>query len=420
MHVFDLRPHPEIFFSGQLSLAVWLLILLALAFDFLNGLHDAANSVATVVSTRVLSPRTAVIWAAFFNFVAFLVFPTKVATTIQRDVIDPAIVTNEVIAATLLAACGWNILTWFLGLPTSSSHALIGGMVGAALAKTGSFASLREEGLSLIILFIFLAPLIGALFGTAIAVAVAWICHRMTPARVDRIFRRGQLLSAALFSLGHGGNDAQKTMGIIFVLLIAYNNANPRTHWHNRFELTDQSFHVLSSDLSAEELARLVPLKDRPYSSPAEFLDALQSHLSEGQLEQHRTKLLDAADRAHVPTEVVLACHLAMGLGTMTGGWRIVKTMGQRIIRLRPVDGFCAETAAAAVLGLTTFIKGLPISTTHTISGAIVGVGSLRRLSAVRWGVAGRLVWAWILTIPGSALMAALFWGLFAGLAGSR
>jgi inorganic phosphate transporter, PiT family len=349
MHFFDLQLHPQIFWSGQLSLAVWLLIGLALAFDFLNGLHDAANSVATVVSTRVLSPRLAVVWAAFFNFVAFLIFPTNVATTIQKDVINPAIVTNQVIAATLIAACAWNVLTWYLGLPTSSSHALIGGMVGAALAETGNLYDLRWDGLGWIVLFIVLAPLIGMILGAGIAVAVAWLFRRATPGRVDRIFRRGQFLSAALFSLGHGGNDAQKTMGIIFVLLIAA-SAQPGV----------------------------------TFAAPTK-----------------------------VPIEVVLACHAAMGLGTLLGGWRIVKTMGQRISRLRPVDGFCAETAAATVLGMTTFIKGIPISTTHTITGSIVGVSALKRFSAVRWGVASRVVWAWILTIPGSALVAATSWWLF-------
>lgn len=354
MHILDLQFHPEIFLSAKLSLAVWLLIGLALVFDFLNGLHDAANSVATVVSTRVLSPRTAVIWAAFFNFIAFVVFPTKVATTIQKDIVNPDIVNNQMIAATLLAACGWNVLTWYLGLPTSSSHALIGGMVGAALAQTGKLSDLRWEGLGWIVLFIVLAPMIGMLIGSSIAVAVAWIFRFATPARVDRIFRKGQFVSAALFSLGHGGNDAQKTMGIIFVLLIA------------------------------------ASARGENFEAPTK-----------------------------VPIEVVLACHLAMGLGTMFGGWRIVKTMGQRIIRLRPVDGFCAETAAATVLGMTTFIKGIPISTTHTITGSIVGVGALKRFSAVRWGVAGRVVWAWVLTIPGSALLAALSWEVM-GLLGSR
>lgn len=331
----------------QLSLIVWILILLALAFDFLNGLHDAANSIATVVSTRVLSPQLAVIWAAFFNFVAFLIFPLKVATTIQGDIIDMSWFTeqstNYLIAATLIAACGWNLLTWYLGLPTSSSHALIGGMVGSAVALTGQVGMLKAYGIGLICLFIVLAPLIGFILGSGIAIAVMWIFRYFTAAKVDRIFRGGQLVSAALFSLGHGGNDAQKTMGIIFVLLIASSNYGDN------------------------------------FPTPAT-----------------------------VPTEVVLACHFAMGLGTLMGGWKIVKTMGQRISRLRPVDGFAAETGAALTLGLTTFIKGIPISTTHTITGAIVGVGSLKRWSAVRWGVAGRVVWAWVLTIPGSAMLAAL------------
>ncbi len=351
MHLFQLQFHPDIFLSGQLPLAVWALIALALLFDFLNGLHDAANSVATVVSTRVLRPFTAVVWAAVFNFLAFIIFPTKVADTIQSDVVNPQVITSQLVAATLIAACAWNILTWYLGLPTSSSHALIGGMVGAALAETHSWGQLRWDGLGLILAFIVLAPVIGFIFGVAIATAVSWIFRHAPPRWVDRFFRRGQLLSAGLFSLGHGGNDAQKTMGIIFALLIA----------------------------TARQTGRFAP-------------------------------------PAAVPLEVVLACYLAMGLGTMFGGWRIVKTMGQGIIRLRPVDGFCAETAAAGVLALTTFVKGIPISTTHTIMGAIVGVGSLKRLSAVRWGVAGRVVWAWILTIPGAAVMAALAWWLLQAL----
>jgi len=349
MHVFDMHWHPEIFLAGKLSLTVWALILLALVFDFLNGLHDAANSVATVVSTRVLSPGAAVLWAAFFNFAAFVIFPTKVAATIQKDIIHPDVITNQLIAATLLAACGWNILTWYLGLPTSSSHALIGGMIGAAVVQAGSTWPLQWKGLGWVLLFIVLAPVIGMMLGILITSAVTWLFRRSNPARVDKIFRRGQLVSAALFSLGHGGNDAQKTMGIIFVLLLA-----------------------ASREPGSE------------FALPTT-----------------------------VPLEVVLACHAAMGLGTMCGGWRIVKTMGQRIIRLRPVDGFCAETAAASVLAMTTFFKGIPISTTHTITGAIVGVGSTRRMSAVRWGTAGQVVWAWILTIPGSALLAAAcWWGL--------
>ncbi len=332
----------------QLSALVWLLILLALTFDFLNGMHDAANSIATVVSTRVLSPQWAVVWAAFFNFVAFLIFPLNVSATIQRDVVSQTLVNDPVlskylIAGTLIASCLWNLFTWYLGLPTSSSHALIGGLIGAAVALTGGFAGLHWDGISWICLFIVLAPLIGLVLGGAIAIAVMWTFRYFSPLRVDRIFRRGQLLSAALFSLGHGGNDAQKTMGIILVLLVGASAGGSN------------------------------------FPTPPT-----------------------------VPTEVVLACHVAMGLGTLMGGWRIVKTMGQRISRLRPVDGFCAETGAAAVLGLTTFFKGIPVSTTHTITGAIVGVSSLKRLSSVRWAVAGQVVWAWLLTIPGSALMAAV------------
>jgi PiT family inorganic phosphate transporter len=344
---------------AHLSTSVWLLIVLALSFDFLNGLHDAANSVATVVSTRVLSPHMAIIWAAFFNFVAFVVFPTKVASTIQSDIIDPNIVNDHVIAATLLAACGWNLITWYWGLPTSSSHALIGGLIGGGLGQQiywnlndaelhgGDYFGFLRSGLIWVLLFIVLAPMIGMALGGAIMIGVTWLCRHLAPRRVDKIFRRLQLISAAFFSLGHGGNDAQKTMGIITVLLVAASRAGAG------------------------------------FDAPAK-----------------------------VPTEVVLSCHLAMGLGTLCGGWRIVKTMGQRIIRLRPIDGACAETGAALVLATTTFVKGIPISTTHTITGAILGVGSLKRFSAVRWGVAGRVIWAWILTIPCAALVAVLAWWL--------
>ncbi len=343
-HFFDSLNFGQVPFL-QLSLTVWLLLVLALAFDFLNGFHDAANSVATVVSTRVLSPRQAVIWAAFFNFIAFLLFHLSVAATMGTGIIDKDIVNNRLIGATLLAACFWDIITWYWGLPTSSSHALLGGLVGAALVQTGPVA-LQWGGIGKTVLFIFLAPLIGLITGVLVMVAVVWLFRRATHRQVDTIFRRGQLISAALYSLGHGGNDAQKTMGIIFVLLI-----------------------------SASAAGAAFPI-------PQE-----------------------------VPTEVVLACHLAMGLGTLFGGWRIVKTMGQRIARLRPVDGFAAETGAAATLVLTIF-GGVPVSTTHTITGAIVGVGSLKRVKAVRWGVARRVVWAWIVTIPGTAAVAALCWCL--------
>jgi inorganic phosphate transporter, PiT family len=329
---------------AQLGLAVWLLVLLALAFDFTNGIHDAANSIATVVSTRVLSPRMAVCWAAFFNFVAFALFHLKVAGTMGKGLIDPGIVDNRIIAATLFSAIGWNLLTWYLGLPTSSSHALTFSLIGAGFAK-GGWSVLEWGGIGKTALFVLLSPLIGAFIGFCIAVAVTWLFRRATMRQVDSVFRRGQLLSAAFYSLGHGGNDAQKTMGIIFVLLIAASQAPGAT-----------------------------------FAAPRE-----------------------------VPTEVVLACHVAMGLGTLIGGWRIVKTMGQRIIKLRPVDGFCAEGGAAVTLLMTIF-GGIPVSTTHTITGAIVGVGSLKRLSAVRWGVAGRVVWAWVFTIPSTAALSALLW----------
>jgi PiT family inorganic phosphate transporter len=328
---------------AELGLIVWGLIVLALAFDFLNGFHDAANSVATVVSTRVLTPQMAVIWAAFFNFIAFLVFHLKVAATMGKGIVDPAIVDNRLIASALVAACAWDLVTWYWGLPTSSSHALIGGMVGAALVKSG-MSALEWDGIGKTVVFIILAPMIGLTIGLSVALAVTWIFHLATPRRVDKLFRKGQLISASLYSLGHGGNDAQKTMGIIFVLLISASQGGSK------------------------------------FATPTE-----------------------------VPTEVVLACHLAMGLGTLFGGWRIVKTMGQRIIRLRPVDGFCAETGAAVTLIMTIF-GGIPVSTTHTITGSIIGVGALKRLSAVRWGVAERVVWAWLMTIPASALIAAVSW----------
>jgi PiT family inorganic phosphate transporter len=328
-----------------LPLTVLLLIGLALAFDFLNGVHDSANSIATVVSTRVLSPYAAVVWAAFFNFVAFLVFHLNVAGTIGKDIVDPKFVDNRVIAATLVAACVWNLFTWYLALPTSSSHALTFSLVGAGMTKAG-LEALRWHGLGKTLAFIVLSPLIGAAVGLTIAVAVAWVFRRAAPRQVDRFFRRGQLVSAALYSLGHGGNDAQKTMGIIFLLLIAASQGGAA------------------------------------FPTPGQ-----------------------------VPIEVVLACHTAMGLGTLLGGWRIVKTMGQRVIKLRPVDGFCAETGAAVTLGMTV-LGGIPVSTTHTITGALIGVGALKRLSAVRWGVAREIVVAWVLTIPGTALLASVFWWL--------
>jgi PiT family inorganic phosphate transporter len=328
----------------QLTMTVWLLIALALVFDFLNGFHDAANSVATIVSTRVLSPMMAVFWAAFFNFIAFMVFHLSVAATMGKGIIDPQDVNYNVIAATLIAASAWDLITWYWGLPTSSSHALIGGMIGAAIAQQSNLSALQWSGIGKTALFIVLAPMIGMSIGAAIYVIVVWLFHKQTPRKVDGIFRVGQFFSASLYSLGHGGNDAQKTMGIIYLLLIVH-------------------FGGPSAPLAPRE----------------------------------------------VPTEVVLACHVAMGLGTLCGGWRIVKTMGQRLIRLRPVDGFCAETGAAATLIMTIF-GGIPVSTTHTITGSIVGVGAMKRLGAVRWAVAGQVIWAWILTIPACAIIAAACW----------
>ena len=323
----------------DLSLGLWVIIFTALAFDFINGFHDAANSIATVVSTRVLTPRLAVLWAAFFNFTAFLVFKVHVAKTIGKGVVDPDVVTPAIIFAGVMGAILWNLLTWWLGLPTSSSHALVGGLVGAALAAVGP-KSILLPGLIKIAQFIVLSPLIGMALGFFFMWAVSWIFWRSTPATVDRLFRRLQLISAAAFSLGHGGNDAQKTMGIITALLYS------------------------SGKLTGE---------------------------------------------FHVPLWVVLSSHAAMGLGTMSGGWRIVKTMGMKLTKLQPVGGFCAETAGALTLfGATA--AGIPVSTTHTITGAIVGVGSTRRLSAVKWGVAGRIVWAWVLTMPAAAALGALTW----------
>ena len=315
------------------------IIAVALAFDFINGFHDAANSIATVVSTRVLSPHTAVAWSAFFNFVAFAMFGAHVAKTIGKGVVDPAIVSPALVLAGLIGAIVWNVLTWWWGLPSSSSHALVGGYVGAALAKAGPGAVIAS-GVTKVAEFIVLSPLIGLVLGYLNMWIVLWIFHRSTPARVDRLFRRLQLVSAAAFSLGHGGNDAQKTMGIITALLFSAGIL------HGEFQ---------------------------------------------------------------VPLWVVMASYAAIGLGTLVGGWRIVETMGMRITKLQPVGGFCAETAGAATLFFVTAL-GIPVSTTHTITGAIVGVGSTRRLSAVKWGVAGRIVWAWIFTIPASAVVAGLSW----------
>lgn len=326
------------------------IIVVALAFDFINGFHDSANSIATVVATRVLSPGAAVLWAAGFNFVAAFLVGTAVAKTIGSGLVDPAVLDPDVILAALLGAIAWNIITWSVGLPSSSSHALMGGLGGAAIAKAGA-ASLITAGWIKPILFIFLAPLIGMTLALGLTVALSWLLVRQDPGPMDRLFRRLQLVSAGLYSIGHGANDAQKTMGVIVGLLVS----------------RQQLFHGQTGMLSLF--------------------------------------YLETADR--VPLWVEFAAYTAISLGTALGGWRIVKTMGARITRLRPFGGFCAETSGGITLLLASRF-GIPVSTTHTITGAIVGVGASQRISAVRWGVAGRIVWAWILTIPMAAAMAGL------------
>ena len=329
---------------ATVQVALWvvmLLVVLALIFDFMNGFHDAANSIATVVSTGVLKPSQAVLFAATFNFIAIFIFHLSVAATVGKGIAHPGVVDVHVVFGALLGAIFWNAITWYYGIPSSSSHALIGGIVGAVIAKTGA-SGLVASGIWKTVLFIFISPLLGFLLGSLMMVAVAWICRRATPSKVDRWFRRLQLVSAGAYSLGHGGNDAQKTIGIIWMLLIATGYA--------------------------------------------------------------------AAEDKSPPAWTIVSCYMAIACGTMFGGWRIVKTMGQKITKLKPVGGFCAETGGAMTLFLATAI-GIPVSTTHTITGAIVGVGSTQRASAVRWGVAGNIVWAWIFTIPASAFVAAIaYW----------
>ena len=324
--------------------ALWVVIVLvtlALLFDFMNGFHDAANSIATVVSTGVLRPAQAVVFAAFFNVIAIFVFHLSVAATVGKGIVQPGVVDTHVVFGALIGAIVWNLITWYYGIPSSSSHALIGGIAGAVMAKAGPDA-LVMSGILKVAAFIVISPVLGFVLGSLMMVLVAWIFRRARPLKVDRWFRRLQLVSAGAYSLGHGGNDAQKTIGIVWMLLIATG-----------------------------------------YS---------------------------AAGAEAPPTWVIVSCYLAIGLGTMFGGWRIVKTMGQKITKLKPVGGFCAETGGALTLFIATFL-GVPVSTTHTITGAIMGVGSTQRASAVRWGVAGGIVWAWILTIPASALVAAIaYW----------
>jgi inorganic phosphate transporter, PiT family len=330
---------------ASIQVAFWviaLLVVLAIAFDFMNGFHDAANSIATVVSTGVLKPGQAVVFAAFFNFVAVFIFQLKVAATVGKGIVEPGVVDHYVVFGALVGAIAWNVITWWWGIPSSSSHALIGGLVGATMTKVGA-GGLIGAGIWKTVAFILVSPALGFLFGSLLMVIVAWVCRGLRPQRVDSTFRRLQLASAGLYSLGHGGNDAQKTIGIIWMLLIA-------------------------------------------------------------------TGYASAADKLP-PVWVIWSCYIAIALGTMFGGWRIVKTMGQRITKLKPVGGFCAETGGAMTLFLATGL-GIPVSTTHTITGAIVGVGSTRSASSVRWGVAGTIVWAWIFTIPASALIAAVGYGV--------
>jgi inorganic phosphate transporter, PiT family len=328
--------------ATQLGLGIVVaLVLIALAFDFMNGFHDAANSIATVVSTRVLKPYQAVLLAAFFNFLAVFIFHLSVASTVGKGIIDQGIVDHYVVFGALIGAIAWNLLTWYYGIPSSSSHALIGGLVGAGVAKAGTWA-LIPAGILKTVAFIIISPLIGLVCAALLLLVISWIFRRTTPSRVDRLFRRLQLISSSMYSLGHGGNDAQKTIGIIWMLLIAGG-----------------------------------------YTGAGES----------------------------VPIWVVVACYVTIGLGTLFGGWRIVKTMGQRITKIRPVGGFCAEISGSVALFLATAL-GIPVSTTHTITGSIVGVGAAQSVSAVRWGVAGDLLWAWILTIPCSAFIAAIAWAI--------
>jgi PiT family inorganic phosphate transporter len=323
---------------GAFTATIIMLVVVALIFDFMNGFHDAANSIATVVSTGVLKPYQAVIWAAFFNFIAILIFELKVAATVGKGIVDPGVVDNHVIFGALIGAIAWNVITWYYGLPSSSSHALIGGMIGATVAKAGT-EPLLAPGIIKTSCFIVVAPVLGMLLSGAIIIGLSWLLRRRTQRQTDRWFRRLQYISSALYSVGHGGNDAQKTMGIIWLLLMSAGLATPQ----------------------------------------------------------------------HLPSWVVVACFAAIAFGTLFGGWRIVKTMGQRITKLRPIGGFAAESGGAISPFLATTF-GIPVSTTHTITGSIIGVGSAQRARAVRWGVAGNIIAAWVLTIPASALIAAVAW----------
>ncbi len=419
-----------------------LLILLALTFDYLNGFHDAANSIATVVGTRVLTPRMAVAWAAFFNFIAFLIFGTHVASTIGKGIIDPAIVDKTVIAATLIAASLWDLITWYYGLPTSSSHALIGGMMGAALAKVGGIGVVWA-GIGKTIAFMLLAPLIGLFIGVVVCIIVYWSVHRSSPRYVDNWFRRGQLVSAAAYSLGHGGNDAQKTMGIIFVLMVSGGFLLPTPMGgaslkeqaagdsvHFVVDTVRPGSHAAERGLAAGDVIVGIEVEDpktqkremRNVETIKQAWDALHK-VKEGAdivmtvQRAGRPVRIEGDRHSDIPIWIVLSCHAAMGLGTLAGGWRIVATMGHKLTPLKPVDGFCAELAGAVTL-FGTGQLGIPVSTTQTITGSIVGVGAIKRFSAVRWGVAARVIWAWVLTIPASAVMAILAYVLLRAVVG--
>jgi PiT family inorganic phosphate transporter len=383
--------------------ALLVIIALAIAFDFINGFHDAANSIATIVSTRVLSPRTAVLWAAFFNFVAFLVFGVAVAQSIAKGV-HPSVLSLPLVGAALTGAIVWNLVTWWLALPTSSSHALLGGLAGAAIAKAG-FGALDPPVFIKTGAFIVVAPLIGFILGGLIMRVLAAAFGTSSPRSIDRTFRRLQLVSAGLYSLGHGGNDAQKTMGIIAMALVA-SAAQPNLAWIDA-RVGGWAFEPQVSVYAARTVSEAAATTDLAVASALAAEPTISAvDVDRARAEVKRMQKVRGAVRGKPRLWIVLLCHLAIGLGTLSGGWRIVKTMGTRITKLTPVDGFAAETGGALSLFLATYF-GIPVSTTHTITGAIVGAGSTQRLSAVRWGVAGRIVWAWILTWPASGAVGA-------------
>jgi inorganic phosphate transporter, PiT family len=399
-----------------LALVVFI-IAVALVFDFINGFHDAANSIATVVSTRVLSPRVAVVWAAVFNFVAAFGMGTLVAATIGKGIVDPKVVDPQLILAALIGAILWNLFTWYFGLPSSSSHALIGGLGGAALVKSGIGALVLWEptaspivfkGILGVSVYIVIAPILGFVLGLSSMVIVAWICRRQRPSTVDKLFRRLQLLSAAVYSYSHGSNDAQKTMGIIYALLVA---TGLGAYAHSS-GIVEARGTLMPPEAPAKEWVLVEEGGERVgLDDTAEVRQYVREKVPKSVTLFGERRIEDGQPRFrvkdHIAWWIILLCHAAIGLGTYFGGWRIVKTMGSKITKLQPVGGFCAETGGGVtILAMSSF--GIPVSTTHTITGAIVGVGATRRLSAVRWGVARTVLWAWVFTIPASGAMAAL------------